>query len=151
MHTATLGECVATASPLHWAARPVAELADDVRGLLLSLGSVEPVEVLLLLARTPERTFTQQGLAQQLHLGRSVELTLDRLASLNLVDVRVGNTLLYRYSPTTPVLAATVSRLARDYDQRRLLVLEVLMAIRPDSAIAAFADAFRLKRRKTDG
>jgi hypothetical protein len=129
---------------------PVGELSENVKRLLVALGTIEMVEVLLLFARNPDRSFSASQVAKELFIPRSVGRMLERLASLNLVDVRLGSSVLYRYAPTTPELGAVVLELAREYNSRPLFVLD---SIRSTSAIEAFADAFRFKkkRREDDG
>lgn len=131
----------------------MSELAEKTRRLLSTLGSIHALEVLLLLARSPDRSWSAGQVASALHTVARVESTLERLAQLNLVDVRLGNDVLYRCAPASPALADAVRQLAADYEERRLLVLEALVVdtLDPGSPIKEFAEAFRLRRRKRNG
>lgn len=125
------------------------ELTENVRRLLVDLGSIEALESVLLLARTEGRWWSAGQLASTLHTG-PLEPTLEKLAQLKLLDVRLGNDVLYKFAPTSPALAETVRQLVREYEEHRLMVLELLVVetLDPRSPIRAFAEALRVRRKK---
>lgn len=107
----------------------MADLPDDVTRLLVALRNEDALDVLALLARAPERTFPASQISTQLTLRRSIDSTLDRLASLNLVEVTVGTTLRFRYRPTTSVLDGSVRRLLDSYERCPSVVREQLTTL----------------------
>lgn len=123
----------------------LSEISERVKRLTAQLGSVVVIEALLALARMPERAFSAAELGKELHVTTDLEPVLERLGSLNLLDIRVRSKLSYRYAPTSTELDATVRELAGEYALRRLAVLEHVTSKSP---ITAFADAFRFRKRK---
>jgi hypothetical protein len=109
--------------------------------------SVEAVEVLLFLARRPERGWTPADVCEQLRPSivkeaearRHLDMfTADRLAGHGAEDT-------YRFSPHTPAMAAAVAALARAYNERPVTLVRLIYALR-EPKIQSFADAFRLKK-----
>lgn len=96
-----------------------------VRELLGALGDAETLEILLALARSPLRYFSTAQLIE----GGAPErrrTALEKLAHLNLADVRLGADVLYRYAPATRALERAVTQLTWEYEQRRETVLAAL-------------------------
>jgi hypothetical protein len=121
-------------------------LSENVRRLLEELGGVVEMETLVLLAGSARRNWSAVQVAAALGLDQPPTSALERLAHLNLVDVTLAHEVLYKYSPTSPELSSVAAELAREYAERRLLVLKTLEG--SSSAARAFADAFRIRRRK---
>jgi hypothetical protein len=114
--------------------------------------SVERLEALLLLQRTPDRWWSAQAVADELGVSpASMAAALDALCAQNLLDVRVAQSLLFRYRPAGTEDEGSVRELVEAYRTRRLLVLKVVMPA--NESIRQFADAFRIggKKERDDG
>jgi predicted ArsR family transcriptional regulator len=128
-----------------------AELPDDVRRMLLAdIESYEDLEALLLLARTPERTWSAEDVAAELKIRAEIaETALERLQARALVAKAKG-----RYGPVAEEERGTIGRLAQCYDEKRLEVMRQMSANSIErlrnNAIRAFSDAFLLGRRDPD-
>jgi hypothetical protein len=122
----------------------MSELAVGVLRLLRLLANVEELEVLLVLASNCGRNWSADQVAAELRIPHPPQAALERLAHLNLVDVKLAHDVLYRFAPPNPDIERDVSELAREYEVRRLLVLD---SVGRHSAIVGFAEAFRLRRR----
>ena len=133
-------------------------MAEPIPSDLLELlrqrvGSLEELEVLLLLQRTRERRWAIFEIARELGLPDSiVDTTLVTLRSHDFVTAEGPGDAEWNYQPRTAELAALVEGLAAVYLERRLEVMRLLSAralerVR-DSAARAFADAFIIRRKK---
>jgi hypothetical protein len=109
-----------------------------------SFRSVWTLELLLHLARTEDRGWTPQELVDALRasdsiVSRGIEALL--AAGLIVVDEAAGA----RYRPASADLAALSDGAARLYAQRPDAVRRLIVGAGSDG-LAAFADAFRLRR-----
>jgi hypothetical protein len=120
-------------------------LDPDVRRLAENLGGVESLEALLVFVREPGRWISSDQVAAELHVIRRLDHVLEALARQNLLDVRLGRDVLYRFVSAPPTLVDVVHRLAAEYSERRLLVMESLGAEAP---ARSFADAFRIRSKR---
>lgn len=111
------------------------ELSERVKRLVIDLGSVVMIEAVLALARTPQRSFSAAELARQLGIGTDLEPILERLGSLNLLDIRVRSKVSYRFAPSSPEREEAVRELAIEYAERRPAVLEQLAPDAPVSSV----------------
>lgn len=117
--------------------------------------SFEQLEILLLLHREQNESWTDATVAAELRLAQGLAAdALDHLCRGNLLDVRVGKeSLLFRYAAGTPDLMVAVDHLARAYRERRIDVLRLLSTQAVErvrtSAIRLFADAFLIGGSKT--
>ena len=125
------------------------EIPEGVRGFLLQcIDSVEQLEVLLHLHRTPEESWSSESLARALYSNpASIAHRLAGLYSNGLLTLTSSS--VYRYQPKTADLDATVSRLAETYRQRRVAVITVI-ASKPMENVRAFSEAFRLRKKDKD-
>lgn len=115
------------------------------RFLLQCIDSVEQLEVLLHLHRTPEESWSSESIAQALYSNpASIAHRLAGLHSNGLLTQTSAST--YRYHPKTAELEATVSQLAETYRQRRVAVITII-ASKPMEKVRAFSEAFRLRKR----
>jgi hypothetical protein len=123
--------------------------ADVHRFLTGSIDSVEQLEVLLLVQRTPDRYWDAAGIADHLGLRqRDVAGSLEALARKNLLDVRLGETIKYRYEPATAPQRDVVQQINELWrDQRQQIVAAV--AIERDG-LNDFSEAFHLRGRDAD-
>jgi hypothetical protein len=110
-----------------------------------SFRSVWTLELMLHLARTGDRAWTADELVGALRASGSIVATgLDSLlaAGLIVVDEAAGA----RYRPVSPALAALAEGAGRLYAQRPDAVRRLIVGSTDEGALAAFADAFRLRR-----
>ena len=124
-------------------------LPEDVhRFLHQNIDSVEQLEVLLLLWRTPERGWTSDDVATAVYSHpSSVVRRLAMLLGQGLLREREPGC--YQYAPRTADLHDTVTRLDHVYRERRVAVI-TLIASKPIENVRAFSDAFRIRRKKED-
>lgn len=105
------------------------------------------LDIILLLQRDDARWWNAEQIAEELRVGPNASAgALEALASSNLLDVRIGTALTYRYSPVQAGDRQLLTEIALDHYTARELVAG------GDNVAAAarrFADAFRL--RKTNG
>lgn len=126
----------------------MSELSREALALLRRIGGLEELEVLLLLARSSDRAMTAPQIAAALRVVLPLESALEKLAHENLVDVKLGSDVLYKFMPTEEN-KRLVAIIATEYDQRRLAVIR---ALAESSPARDFAEAFRIrKKRGTDG
>ena len=113
--------------------------------------SVEELEVFLFLARHRERYCSPTMVAAETGLLTSAAATaLETLASRNLLDVRIGEAVLYKLDPASAEARARVELALQAAWQNRGAVIRSI--IRGPSAAHDFADAFRVTRkRRSDG
>ncbi len=121
-------------------------IPEEVRRFLLQcIDSVEQLEVLLLLYRTPERVWSPEAVAQALY--SNTGSIARRLAGLHVSGlVASAESPSYRYQPSTAALGGTVTLLAETYRERRVAVITVI-ASKPMENVRAFSDAFRLRKK----
>ncbi len=125
--------------------------ADVLELLQQRVGSLEELEVLLLLRRTREREWEVFEIARALGLPDAiVDTTVTTLRSHDFL-VTSSPPGRYRYATRPAEVAAVVDRLATVYDERRLEVMRVLSARALErvrsSAARAFAEAFVIGRK----
>jgi DNA-binding IclR family transcriptional regulator len=122
--------------------------ADVHRFLHQNIESVEQLEVLLLLWRTPERGWTSDEVATAVYSHpSSVIRRLAMLYGQGLLREREPGC--YQYAPRTADLHDTVTRLEHIYRERRVAVI-TLIASKPMENVRAFSDAFRIRRKKEE-
>ena len=110
----------------------------------------EDLETLLLLARDANRFWSVTAAASQLGLSEtSARKALDALASRNLLDVRLGEDVLYRLDRNTPATARALETILDAARRQRTAVLSAIAG--SGRAIGDFADAFRITRKRDDG
>ena len=124
-------------------------LPEDVHLFLHQhIDSVEQLEVLLLLWRTPERGWTSDEVATAVYSHpSSVVRRLAMMLGQGLLREREPGC--YQYAPRTAELHTTVTRLDHMYRERRVAVI-TLIASKPIENVRAFSDAFRIRRKKED-
>jgi hypothetical protein len=101
------------------------------------------LEVLLLLHRNEQRSFTAADVAHELGFDNDpAEQQLAELANLELIEANAeqGN---YKYCPATPTLQSMVDQLAAGYSRQRVPILSVILAEHPDRT-RCFSEAFRM-------
>jgi hypothetical protein len=84
------------------------------------IDDVEQLEIMLHLQRHVERSWCAADVADALRLGcRRAENQLEALAGRDLLDVRLGDDVRYRFKPTSDALAAAARQLAEWYCDHR--------------------------------
>ena len=115
-----------------------------LRFIVRHLRSTVDLEVLILVGTTPDRGWNAGMVATELGIpGASARESLEHLCRKNLLDVKVGETLRYRFNPGTPNLGRTVDELMTTYREARVAVTAAVT----DAArqrLRDFADAFRV-------
>lgn len=129
-----------------------AEIPEDVRRFLREqVEGYEQLELLLLLQRTPGRTWTAEQLAAELRIPDTVaDPALSDLARRKiLLTEGEGRAQTFHCRPE---LKELMQRLAQTYDQKRLEVIQLMNAYSMErvrtAAARAFADAFVLGGKK---
>jgi hypothetical protein len=128
-------------------------LPDDVRRFILRhIGSVEMLNVLILLFKLPDRTWTANEVGTELRTNEwSADLQLQALAGRQLVRCSTDTPPSYQADRQYATEVATVGR---TYEERRVAVITLIYS-RPDDVVdeavdpvQAFADAFKLRKDK---
>ena len=125
-------------------------LPAEVRQLIAQhLATMEQVDVLLLLARSPEQWRSGEEIRTALRIDENgvAARTFEELRAAGLIEVDGSHPVRYRYAPTNAQDRAAVELLALAYNERPVTLVRAIYA-RPTPA-QSFADAFRL-RKKTD-
>jgi hypothetical protein len=112
--------------------------------LQTSIPSVWTLELLLLMRRSPDRSWSAQELDRELRgSALIVSRALAKLIAAGLVIEESSG--VYRYQPARPVLGETIELLAKIYADYPVAVTQAILAA-PSEQIRTFADAFRLKK-----
>ena len=111
------------------------------------LASPLQLDVLIVLHDEADRWWTAEAIASQLRTAEpAVSAALETLGRSNVLDVRVGGSLSYRFAPVAPALARTIDEIATAHYYARNDLVTTLFAIqRKAGAARRIADAFRLK------
>lgn len=90
---------------------------EEIRDFLAGrIDSVQALYVLLLLQRDPTVAWTGSAVGSELRIGADVaDQLLAKLCAVNLLEVRVGKDLLYRFAPRLAFLEQGARTLARAY------------------------------------
>ncbi|HEX5386452.1 MAG TPA: hypothetical protein VFW66_07145 [Gemmatimonadales bacterium] len=124
-------------------------IPEDVdRFLARHVDTIEHLEVLLLIYRSPSEAWTADAVARALYsqpTSAARRLALLREQGLAKESTEHTDPRAYSYGPATPELDATVRRLAETYRERRVAVITAI-ASRPMENVRAFSDAFRLRK-----
>lgn len=129
----------------------MADVSEEARAFIdRYIDSLEKLEVLMLLARSPERAFSAGEVASTLQIGlAAADRNLGQLTGRSLLEAKLGKDLFYTYAPRLPHLEKGARALEREYRQNRLAVLKLVAGHRPGS-LRDFAEAFRITRKKDD-
>ena len=119
-------------------------LRDDVLEFIRSLiKTVWSLELLLLMRRTAQCTWTSDELIKELRSSRNIvsdTVTVFVQAGI-LREEEAG----FRYAPAAPELDQLIEELAREYAERPTSVINTIVDAQ-SGKLQAFANAFRLKR-----
>jgi len=124
----------------------------DVRDFVARfLPSVEHLETFIVLQRNTTRSWSASDLSAELRIPQSAaDDLLERLASDNFLDVRISNEILYRFNPATAALEAASALCAEFYQRERIAMINLVMSATL-GPMHDFAEAFRLKKGKSNG
>jgi len=121
------------------------------RAILQCVRSAEELEVLLFLSRDRDRYSSPVTIAGEIGMPTaSVAGALEALAARNLLDVRIGEHVLYRLDPGSSGMGKAVDVTVKIGWQSRSAVMRVIVSAGP-SAVSDFADSFRLGKEDGDG
>jgi hypothetical protein len=106
------------------------------------------LDIVLLLQGDAARWWSASQVAEELRVGQAVaRQALEELGTTNLLDMRIGIDLTYRFAPWQPEAAGYVEEIAdARYDAR-----EIVAQRGGTTAAKRFADAFRLRTDKNNG
>lgn len=111
------------------------------------IDNIEQLEILLLLHRLGERSWSAEEVAEALRVTpRAAARHLEALTGRNLLDVRLGDEVRYRFAPAVPKLTTETKALADCYRERRSEVVALVAATR--RSLRDFSDAFRIKGKR---
>jgi hypothetical protein len=123
------------------------DLPPAVKQLLARyIRSVEQLEVLLLFASQPNRTWTATDVYEVIRSSKSS--IADRVQSFTndgFLAEAAGSPPSFRYAPKTDDLRRAVDETARVYQTHRIRVIEAIFAPVVDP-VQSFADAFKLRK-----
>jgi DNA-binding transcriptional ArsR family regulator len=128
------------------------KLADIKDFISNNIGSIEQLEVLLLLHKNRGQEWTASEISQKLVTQPgSVSIRLSDLESKGLLSSRQGEReRLYQYRPVWPPREAAVDDLAEFYKIYRLKVIQLIYD-RSNESVRMFSEAFRIWKRKDKG
>jgi DNA-binding MarR family transcriptional regulator len=107
--------------------------------------SVAQLEVLLMLRREPDRTWTLEQLTNGLYLqSQMVARLLTDIVQRGFAVQEQGS---FRYQPANDEERQLIDRLAHMYQERRVAVITEIFS-KPIDVVKAFADAFRLRKEE---
>jgi hypothetical protein len=106
--------------------------------------SIESVEIVLLLRRSPQTFWAAEAVAEHLHV--RPELVRAKLEALRKGGILAmgEQTGAFRYAPADERIGATVDELAAVYTDRRMEVINTIYSANLER-LRAFSDAFRVK------
>lgn len=112
------------------------------------IGSLLKLDIVLLLQNDPARWWSASHVAEELRVGPGIAReALEELGATNLLDMRIGIDLTYRFEPWQADAAEFVEEIAgARYEARELVAQRA-----GTTAAKRFADAFRLRSNKHDG
>ena len=126
-----------------------ADFSDDFcRFLQTTIPAVDAAELLLLLRRRPETSWSAAGLAAELRPSVPIPDAdaakyLETFQARGLLAAEEDRRV--RYQPTSDALRMYGDMLALAYKERPVTLIRMIYALR-DSRIQTFADAFKLRR-----
>lgn len=122
-------------------------IPDEVEAFIREhIHSIEQLEVLLLLKRSPNEVWSAELVARELRIdAESAARRIEDLVGRGLIG-SASFTDRYCYAPKSPELDRCVEGLTRAYGDRRVSVIALIFT-KPDPA-QSFADAFRVRESK---
>jgi DNA-binding MarR family transcriptional regulator len=126
-------------------------IKQEVRTFLADhIDSVLELELLLLLRAHAQPSWTGAELAGELKIDRSwAAEQLAKFATRGILSRSDDADPRYRYAPATPALDAIVAAVADAYASHRVTMIGLIFS-KPTSTLKSFADAFRIRKDKSD-
>jgi hypothetical protein len=122
------------------------------RFLIEQIGSIERLDVLLIVHRQAQRWWASQALGVELGMPvEAVQGHLEQLSAFNVLAVRIADSVLYRYQPGTAQVAQVVDEVVRAHYADRDAVSSLVARRGPAESIRLFAEAFRFRKGKRHG
>jgi hypothetical protein len=113
--------------------------------------SVVQLEILLLLFNAPQKDWRAEDIGRELRIDPSwAAAQLADLCSRGLLACDHGPNPFYRYGPSSPELQQAIADLNRAYTDMRVTVISLIFS-KPADKIRIFADAFKIRKDKSDG
>lgn len=107
--------------------------------------TLEELQLLMAIVQSEDRWWDAHDAAREYGMAVSdARAALERLAARNLLDIRIGEELHYRFQPGTPELGEA-ARAAADAYRRRPLDVGRLVQPPGRRSVRDFADAFRIR------
>lgn len=127
-------------------------IPNEVRQFLADhVDSVMQLELILLLEGSRARQWSGADLAAELRVDPGwVASQLDELSRRRILTCQPGPEARYQFGPADPATAQAVATLAALYNTHRVSIISMIFA-KPVDRLRSFADAFRLRKDKTDG
>lgn len=125
------------------------ELSDGLRSFIKQyITSLEQLEILLLLSKEPERSWTVEQVFKitQSNLA-SVAERLKNFTASGFLTTEEKSGVTYRFRPVSAEIAKHVAELQRAYATSKYKVVETIFSA-PPSAAQRFADSFKLKKKE---
>jgi hypothetical protein len=123
----------------------------EIQDLIAALDSIDQLQILLMVLRSPSQVFHSEEIAQALRLTpEASQVAMDALQARRLI-VRVQSSpgqQGYQYAPATITLHVAAEELAVLWETHSMVIIKLLYQ-RSDRALRAFANAFRLRRHDT--
>lgn len=129
----------------------VAEVSRLVRVFVAThLRSLDDLQLLVLLIQSDERWWDADSAARELRVPlRAARTGLDRLASQNLLDIRITGDVRYQFRPGTEDLRQAAVACCEAYRANPLAVT-TLVSSATRRGLKDFADAFRIRKDGDD-
>lgn len=126
-------------------------ISAEVRNFLADhIDSVLELELLLLLRANPQRSWTRAELAHELKIDVAwAAEQLARLATRKILSRSDDAEPQYRYTPATRAMDDIIAAVADTYASHRVTMIGLIFS-KPTSTLKSFADAFRIRKEKTD-
>jgi hypothetical protein len=125
---------------------------DEIRRFISQeVPTVAHLEILLRLQARPAEWWSAGRMAAELRMPAAAVLDrMEHLCQRGLLEVKLGEDLVFRYAPSRPELAHAASALAQLYPDWRVAILEMIFSKR-DDPVRQFSEAFRIRKEDPDG
>lgn len=125
------------------------ELSEEIRSFIKQyITSLEQLEILLLLSKEPERSWTVQQVFNitQSNL-TSIAERLKNLALAGFLVMEDKSVAIFRFQPNSAEIAGHVAALQRAYAASKYKVVEAIFSA-PQSQARQFADSFKIRKKE---
>jgi len=130
---------------------PPGKLPPVIKGFVAAhVRTLDELQLLMALVQSGDRWWDADDAAREFGMAvPEARAALDHLAARNLLDIRIGEDLHYRFRPGTPELGDAARAAAEAYRQRPLDVARLVQPAERRS-VRDFADAFRIRHDDDD-